>query len=169
MDTQSRDRAVLGAILIVLGVGLVALQLLEGFSEAVIFFLIGGVFVAGYLYRRAYGLLIPGCILLGLGLGSVGESAILSFGGFEELGIGVGFVAIYVIPLVYQGKSHWWPLIPGLILIVIGLSEGSLVFERLFSIGWPLILVFAGLLLLAGTFGLIGRKKQDDPETRQHE
>ena len=47
--------------------------------------------------------------------------------------------------------------------------EGSPVFERLLSIGWPLILVFAGLLLLAGTFGLIGRKKQDDPETVQHE
>jgi hypothetical protein len=159
MEEQRRGQLVLGGILIILGIGLLALQLMEGFGDAVILFLIGGLFVAGYLYRRAYGLLIPGCILLGLGLGKVGESTILAFGGFEQLGLGVGFVAIYVIDLVYTGASSWWPLIPGLILIVTGLAEGSATFERLISVGWPIIIIFIGLLSLAAAFGLTGRKK----------
>ena len=172
MNEQNRRQLTISAVLIVLGVGLFALQFLEGFSDAVILFLIGGVFVAGYLYSRAYGLLIPGCILLGLGLGVVGEGSFdveigagaevtMSFGDdtFVLLGLGVGFVAIYVIPLVCQGRSHWWPLIPWLILILVGLAVGNETFERLFEVGWPLVLVFIGLLILAGAFGLTGRKR----------
>jgi len=116
----------------------------------------------GYLFRRAYGLLIPGGILLGLGLGSVGESTFQSFGDIKGIGLGVGFVSIYVIHLIYVGKSHWWPLIPGLILIVTGFASASKDFDRLLSVGWPLILIFVGLLILAGAFGITGRKKEDD-------
>lgn len=162
MDDKSRSRVVLGAILIILGVGLFALQFFEGFTEAFYLFLIGGAFTAWYLYRRIYGVLIPGCIMLGLGLGTVGEEALLSFKGLEEIGLGVGFVALWVIPLIYEGKSIWWPLIPGAILIIVGLSEGSEAFDRLLDVGWPLIIVFIGLLLLAGAFGLFGRKKPEE-------
>jgi hypothetical protein len=171
MNEQKRRRLIIGATLIVLGVGLFALQFVEGLSDAVILLLIGGVFMAGYLYARAYGLLIPGCLLLGLGLGVVGANTFdfeigpgteVTMSGedtFELLGLGVGFVAIYVIPLVYQGRSHWWPLIPGLILILFGLAVESESFERLFEFGWPLVLTFIGLLLLAGAVGLTGRKR----------
>jgi hypothetical protein len=162
MDDKARGRVVLGGILIVLGIGLFLLQFFEGFGEAFYLFLIGGAFTAWYLYSRAYGLLIPGCILLGLGLGTVGEDAFMSFRGLEEIGLGVGFVALWVIPLIYEGKSIWWPLIPGVILIIVGLSEGNEAFERLFEVGWPLIIVFIGLSLLAGAFGLIGRKHSDE-------
>ena len=160
MDDRRHGRLFAGAILILLGLGLFALQFVEGLGAAVIFFLIGGAFVAGYLYRRAYGLLIPGCILLGIGLGSVGEESALAFGDMSSLGLGVGFVAIYVIALVYEGRSSWWPLIPGGILIVTGLASGNASMQRLLSVGWPLILVFVGLLILAGAFGLTGRKAE---------
>lgn len=162
MDEKRESSVITGAILILLGVGFFALQFTEGFGNAVIFFLIGGVFVVGYLFRRAYGLLIPGGILLGLGLGSVGESMFQSFGDIEGIGLGVGFVSIYVIHLIYAGKSHWWPLIPGFILIVTGFASASKDFEHLLSVGWPLILIFVGLLILAGAFGITGRKKKED-------
>ena len=162
MDDKRQSSIVIGAILILLGVGFFALQFMEGFGEAVIFFLIGGAFMVGYLFRRAYGLLIPGGILLGLGLGSVGESTFQSFGDIKGIGLGVGFVSIYVIQLIYVGKSHWWPLIPGGILIVTGFASASKDFERLLSVGWPLILIFVGLLILAGAFGITGRKKEGD-------
>lgn len=159
MTEQDRGRLIAGAVLIVIGLGLLALQFVEGLGESVMLFLIGGAFIAGYFYRRSYGLLIPGCILMGIGLGSVGESALIDIGGLSSVGLGVGFVAIYLIDLVYSGATHWWPLIPGGILIVQGLSEGSRTFERLFEVGWPLIIIFVGLLILAGAFGLTGQKK----------
>ncbi len=162
MDDKTRGRMVLGGILIVLGIGLFTLQFFEGFTEAFYLFLIGGAFTAWYLYSRSYGLLIPGCIMLGLALGTVGEEAFMSFKGLEEVGLGVGFVALWVIPLIYEGKSIWWPLIPGGILVIVGLSEGNAAFQRLFEVGWPLIIVFIGLLLLAAAFGLIGRKAPEE-------
>ena len=167
MNEPNRGQLVTGAILIVLGVGLFALQFAEGLSESVVLFLIGGLFVAGYLYSRAYGLLIPGCILIGLGLGMVGGGTLdsLDEAGEERLillGLGVGFVALYVIPLVYQRKNIWWPLIPAAVLIVVGIVQGNKDLEQLLEVAWPLIIVFIGLLILAGAFGIIGRKPAED-------
>ena len=158
MEERRQGRLFAGAILVLLGLGLFAVQFVEGFGEALILFLIGGAFVAGYLYRRAYGLLIPGCILIGIGLGSLGEGTVFGVGDLSSIGLGLGFIAIYVIALVYQGESHWWPLIPGGILVILGLAAGSKAFEQLLSVGWPLIIVFVGLVLLAGAFGVFGRQ-----------
>jgi hypothetical protein len=162
MDDPRQRNLATGAVLILLGVGLFALQILEGPGETVTLFLIGGLFIAGYLYRRAYGLLIPGGILLGIGLGSVGERAGLSFGDLGAIGLGIGFLSIYVIALVVQGHSPWWPLVPGLILVVTGLAQGSVTLDRLISIGWPLVLILAGLLVLAGAFGRRGQSNDEE-------
>lgn len=169
MTGRQDGRLVTGAILIVIGLGLLALQLVQGFGEAVLFFLIGGLFVAGYLYRRSYGLLIPGGILLGLGLGSIGEGALFEFGDFEEIGLGLGFIAIYVIALAYEGRTQWWPLIPGGILVITGLATGNEVLQHLLSVGWPLILVFVGLLFLASAFGLMRRRRGADEGAESQE
>lgn len=149
---------VIGSILILLGIGLLAVQLVGGFGDAVLFFLLGGAFIAGYLYRGAYGLLVPGGILLGIGLGELGQQTGLAFGDIEGIGLGIGFISIYVIALVYERSTHWWPLVPGLILIVLGVVEGNADLERLVEVGWPLILVLIGLILLAGAFGFTGRR-----------
>lgn len=167
MSEGTQKQIVTGAILVLIGLGILALQFLEGFGEAVIFFLIGGAFVAAYLYFRNYGLLVPGGILLGLGLGSIGEGSVFEFGDFGLIGLGIGFISIYVIAFVVEGSSHWWPLIPGVILIVTGLASGNADFERLLSLGWPLILIFIGLLVLAGAFGLTGRKREADRDERE--
>jgi hypothetical protein len=145
-------------VLIVLGLGLFAMQFVGTLGEAMILFIIGAAFVAGYFYRHAYGLLIPGCILLGIALGSVGEKS-LGIGEFSAIGLGIGFVAIYVIDLIYRGATHWWPLIPGLVLIATGAVQAFPNLERVFAVGWPLILVLVGLIILAGAFGLTGRKR----------
>jgi hypothetical protein len=166
MAGRQDGRLVTGAILIVLGIGLLALQFVQGFGEAVIFFLVGGLFVAGYLYRRAYGLLIPGGILLGLGLGSIGKGELFQFADFEAIGLGIGFISIYVIALAYEGRTQWWPLIPGGILVITGLATGNQVLQRLVEVGWPLILVFVGLLLLASAFGLMGRRARTEEESQ---
>ncbi|HEV8636968.1 MAG TPA: hypothetical protein VG370_22335 [Chloroflexota bacterium] len=151
------NRALAGAVLIVLGLGLFALQIVGGLGDAVVLFLIGGVFVFFYFARRVYGLLIPGCVLLGLGLGRVGEVAGFARGEVEGIGLGAGFLAIYLIDTIYRRRSHWWPLIPGLILTLGGIVRLSADAQRLLSVGWPILLILAGLVLLAGGLG-IGRR-----------
>jgi hypothetical protein len=41
----------------------------------------------------------------------------------------VGFIAIYVIAKLYERDSHWWPLIPGVILILIGVPKTAKIFR----------------------------------------
>jgi hypothetical protein len=152
-EGRSEKRVVAGALLIMVGIALFVLQFVEGFGQAVTFIALGGAFLLGYAYRPAYGLLIPACILLGLGIGSVGENLAAPLRNFSDFGLGIGFAAIYVIDRFQHGKSHWWPLIPGIILIINGLTSSSVAFGRLVSRGWPMILVIIGVLVLAGVFG----------------
>jgi hypothetical protein len=162
----NRRGVVAGAVLILLGLVFLADQLVGGFGDSAILFLIGGAFIAGYFFYRNYGLLIPGCILVGLAFGSVGEDTAFGIGDFSSVGLGLGFIAIYLIDLAYSGETHWWPLIPGAILVVTGLAQDNEAIENLFRVGWPLILVLIGLLILAGAFGLTGRRGRDDAEMR---
>lgn len=162
MDSKRRNNLILGAILVVLGIVLMAAKLLKDESDAVILLLIGGAFFAWYLQKRAYALLIPSCILLGLGLGRVVATAFNISGGMEEIGLGVGFCAIYIIDLALQKKASWWPLIPGGILITIGITEVSQAAEDLFAVGWPLIIIVIGAVVLLNSLGVFGRKPTDE-------
>jgi hypothetical protein len=154
---QGGNRSLAGAVLVVLGLGLFAIQLVGGMGDAAVLFLIGGLFVLAYFWRGVYGLLIPGCILLGLGLGRVGEQAGFAVGELEGIGLGVGFLAIYLIDSIYRERTHWWPLIPGVILAGGGIVRLSADLQRVLAVGWPLLLVLAGLLLLSGGLN-IGRR-----------
>jgi hypothetical protein len=159
VDQTTRRRITAGAILIVIGIALLALQLTKGWGEWIILLLIGGLFIAAYFFRRAYGLLIPGCILVGIGLGAIGNNTILGVGDFTQVGLGIGFIAIYVIDRIYRNPAtHWWPLIPGGILLLTGIGTLSGDLGRLIRDGWPLLLVLAGLLLIGAAFGLFGRR-----------
>lgn len=170
MENRSGGGIVAGVVLILLGMAFFAQQLIGGLGDSALLFLIAGAFVAGYFYKQAYGLLIPGCILVGLALGSIGEDTVFGIGDFSAVGLGLGFVAIYLIDLAYSGATHWWPLIPGGILVASGIAESSVTVQRLFAVGWPLVLVFVGLLILAGALGLTGREDSplpsEEPEAR---
>jgi len=104
MNVQRQNNVVVGVILILLGVGFLASQYVEGFGEAMIYFLIGGAFMIGYLFRRTDGLLIPAGILMGLGLGSIGESVFQSMSDIKQIGLGVGFMSIYFNPPDRNGE-----------------------------------------------------------------
>ena len=139
-----------GLALIVLGGVLLFLERLDsGAHGYLLFILIGGVFVAGYLYKRAFGLLIPGALLLGIGGGLVFED--LHSGPFVDgdnvaLGLGLGFVLIYVASLLYERQNRWWPLIPGGFLVIASLPEFVWVDDVLDF--WPVAVMAVGVLLL---------------------
>jgi hypothetical protein len=140
-----------GVILIAVGVTLFAVQLLH-LDGDVIVLVIGLVFAIAFAGTRRYGLLIPAGVLSGLGLGVVLEDSGVQ-GEPVVLGLGLGFLAIYVADLLSSGArapGRWWPLIPGAILIVIAGAESTFGPEgaRLIEQGWPIVLIAAGAWLL---------------------
>ncbi len=147
MNQQKRQQIYFGTALIVLGIALYFLRSFEGLGRSAIFFLVGGVFLAGYFYRREFGLLIPACLICGLGVGMLGEDAF--FRGYHAtlVGLGTGFVAITLIALLYQGRFHAWPLIPGVVLILLGIPDTDRLLHHALA-NWPLILVALGVLIL---------------------
>jgi hypothetical protein len=94
--------------------------------------------------------MILGGLAVGVGLQEYGYDP---NGGVVVLGLGLGFVAIYLIDVLVQNTARWWPLIPGGILSVVGatqLAEGTAAAQTLARL-WPLGLVAAGVLVLVGS------------------
>ena len=154
-----------GLALIALGGILLALERVDsGTHGHLLFILIGGVFVAAYLYRRAFGLLIPGGLLLGIGGGLAFED--LHSGPFGDgenvaLGLGLGFILIYVVSVLYERRNRWWPLIPGGLLVIASLPEFIWMEDVLEY--WPVAVIAVGVLLLFRT--VVAR--QTDGEARR--
>jgi hypothetical protein len=143
-ERQRRIHAALA--LIIVGAALFLLQVTRGPAEVVVFLVLGTAFLVGYFRSRAYGLLVAACILLGLGFGALGERSSIDFRSFSQFGLGLGFLCIFVIDTIYRGGAHWWPLIPGGILLVTSVGDTRAL--RLLVKGWPLILVLIGVVLL---------------------
>ena len=147
VSKPERQRKIHAAIaLIVVGAALFLLQVTRGPAEVIVFLVLGGAFLVGYFRSRSYGLLVAGCILLGLGLGALGERSSIDFRSFSQFGLGLGFLSIFVIDTIYRGGAHWWPLIPGGILLVTSIGDTRAL--RMLVEGWPLILVVIGIFLL---------------------
>src|SRR5690625_331435 len=118
-----RSRLVSGGLLIFLGLLFLAVNRLSVGPEIIVA-IIGSAFLVWFAYTQEYGLLIPGAILTGLGLGIVVEGVTDPEGGFVLLGLSSGFLSIYVVDRLMGNRQsgRWWPLIPGGILFVIGFS-----------------------------------------------
>jgi len=147
----NRARLIPGLILIVLGIVFLLMQYFE-FGPGLFLTLLGVVFLVPYGLTRSYGLLIPGCILAGIGIGLMFDRPPLITPVAVPLGLGLAFIAIYVVHLAMTRASHWWPLIPGSILVLVGIAEGIPQAQVFIEKGWPLILVLIGLLILGGQF-----------------
>jgi len=160
MDPKTKSKVATGLMLIVLGLALYGLQYLDDLGESVTLLLLGGMFIAAYMYTRTYLLLVFGGIVTGLGIGSLGERTVYIVGEFTQIGLGIGFILIYLIAMLYRGRSHWWPLIPGVVLLLLGFNAWRQFRLFMFSKGWPLILVVIGVLILLGTIGR-NRKKTE--------
>ena len=140
---NDRDRTLLALILIGAGVLFLfdQLNIFRGFGDLVLL-LVGGVFMYAYFNtRQGYriGFLIPGAILLGIGVGQVLENLPLAgtfINNITTVTMGLGFCLIWLFE-----RKHWWALIPGGILIFSGLASviGNL---------WPLALIAIGVYLI---------------------
>lgn len=140
-----------GVILIALGALFFVIQLTDVGGESVVA-VIGCAFLVAYAFTRQYGFLVPGGIMTGLGLGIVWQSqAMPEEGGVVVLGLGAGFLSIYVIDLlVRRASALWWPIVPGGILTTIGILIEADRIDMLAGLewGWPLVLIAIGAILL---------------------
>jgi len=155
---------VAGIILILLGLSISGLRIFMGFHENSFMLLLGGLFIAAYFYKDSYGLLIPGCIIVGLGLSSFKFGIFRYSSHFNTIGLGLGFIGIYVIDRINKGKTLWWPLIPGGILTLVGLSSSPFNLWKFFHIGWPVILIALGLWIIAKSTGIVKGKEGKEEE-----
>lgn len=118
--------------------------------------------IAGLLTREP-GWFIPGGILTGIGAGVAlvdGPLAQLipagllpgDEGGLFMLAFAGGWFLIVLTTALFTDETHWWPLIPGGIMLLIGLAAGfGSVFGTILSLlgrAWPIALIAAGLYIL---------------------
>lgn len=157
--TRRNGKMVAGAALIVLGLLALAAQFVQGdWLELLFLPALATVFLVWGVLARQVGLLIPGGILGGIALGAYlieGPLAGLeeaSSGGVFLLAFSLGWGLITLLSGLVTEKTHWWPLIPGGIMALIGagLLAGELgqMLLNLAGKAWPLALIAIGLYLL---------------------
>ncbi len=122
---------------------------------------LGAIFLVWGILTRNGGLIIPGGILSGIGWGVVALSSNLFAGSENEGGIflivfALGWFSITLLTAIFTDETHWWALIPGGIIGVVGLavSYGGVFMNVLDAAGkfWPLILIALGVWALIGAF-----------------
>ena len=156
MSDRRRRRTRIGFIMILIGLAFFLRPRFDFLDSEYILLLLGVVFLGAYLWQRRYGLMEPAGVLMGLGVGRLFDENLASFAEGTQLGLGLGFLAIYLVPLLYQRKSHWWPLIPGGVLILSAFEQTEKVARVLFEY-WPLALIVVGALLVV--VGWIDRER----------
>ena len=157
--TETRDRVILGIMLIAIGLLVFLSQVLDlPRIELLILPGLALIFLIWGLVAREIGLLIPGGILAGIAAGiylMTGPYA----GQIEDNQAGVfllafsaGWALISLLSLISKQGFQWWPLIPGGIIGLVGLAvmRGGAAMQLLEILGyaWPLILVAVGVYIL---------------------
>ncbi|MFQ5419520.1 MAG: hypothetical protein ACE5EY_04050 [Anaerolineae bacterium] len=157
---KDRNEWVMGAVLVLVGLVTLVGRFVEinGDFWGLLFLpaLGAGFLLWGVLSRKA-GLIIPGNILSGGGLGSFLVALPFADSGIDDGGIfmlafALGWVAITVLTAVFTKETHWWPLIPGGIMAVIGLGIlfGGVFLSILTFMGkiWPVFLILMGIFVI---------------------
>jgi hypothetical protein len=119
---------------------------------------LGLIFIVAGILTREDGWFIPGGILTGLGAGVAVVSSSWAArlpgdeGGWFLLVFAAGWALIPIMTAIFSDETHWWALIPG---GIIGLVGAAVLFGGVFTdvlewAGklWPLALIFVGVFVL---------------------
>jgi len=160
-DMERRGGLVGGLVLILIGVLWLAAQYTDVLGGWVVLVGLGVIFLLAYVANRQYGFLIPGCLLVGIGIPVYLIEKVPAFGdeahaGVAPLGLGLGFIAIWLIDLVMnrERRHGWWPLIPGVIVSTAGIAQLAQAEAWFQEIGrwWPVLLILLGLWILVARY-----------------
>lgn len=159
VSTDRRGTMVGGALLIAIGLLVLLAQNVQTETLGLLFLpALGGLFLIAGLVGRQEGFIIPGGILMGIGLGAIfTQNPALAAtetakGGVFFLGFALGWFLIPLLSKLFTRETQWWALIPGGIMFLIGgaLLLGGAAMNVLEFVGrwWPLILIAIGLLVI---------------------
>ena len=149
---EHRDHAAVtfGAVLVVVGAVLLGGRFSEVVAAGGPALWIGLGFLVWWAFSGNYGLLVPAGVLTGLGVGLMLAHADF-YGNPVALGLGVGFLAVYALDALRRhSRSSWWPLAPGVALVLIGLLQNTSGWDSLGDLGWPLFLIVVGIIIIGG-------------------
>ena len=159
VSSERRNAVVGGVVLVAIGLLVLVAQNVKTESLGLLFLpALGGIFLIAGIIGRQIGFLIPGGILIGIGVGAILEQNAMAAGngtvqgGAFLLGFAGGWFLITVLSKIFTSHTQWWPLIPGGIMALIGggLLLGGAALNVLEFAGrwWPLILVAVGLVII---------------------
>lgn len=142
-----------GLILVGIGVGLLLFQIVD--LAMYIPLLLGVIFLVAGIATRKAGLLVPGGIIGGVGLGVLSTLSAWFFptdsvesGAVFLLFFSLGWFSITLLSKIFTSETQTWALIPGAIMAVIGglilLGEQGLRVLEFAGRYWPVILVIIG-------------------------
>jgi hypothetical protein len=178
---KNRNQWVVGGLLIVIGLFFFLNEFFElpGLENLAIYFVLGlGLFFLAWgVITREAGLMIPGGILTGIGLGIVLVAGPFEYedgdlsGGVFMGAFALGWLLITIFTAVFSDKTQWWPLIPAAIMALI---SAALLVEGPFMVAldwlgklWPLALIIGGIAVLLGARKISAKdeKGSDQPES----
>ncbi len=158
MARKGQSQITGGVLLVTVGAVLLATRFVSVDAAPLWLFGLGLAFALLAVVRRAYGLLVAGLVLLGIGSGMVlGDAAVagLPKNAWMAFALGAGFVLIYLVDLLLGLRRHWWPLVPGGVLLAIGFARAVEIVQLIppaveiaVRQWWPAALVVIGLVLI---------------------
>ncbi len=167
MENKERRGALVGGlILVVMGIAALISQFVDtddGLWGMLIVLGLGLIFMAAGIVSREFGFLVPGGILTGIGTGIAllvgpwqGTFQAVDDGGLFLLAFAGGWFLITLMGLLVTHEFHWWPLIPGSIIGLVGLAImfGGVLWQVLewMNYLWPVALILLGAVILYRAF-----------------
>ncbi|MEO8287661.1 MAG: hypothetical protein ABI670_14630 [Chloroflexota bacterium] len=169
-DKAQEDRGWIAAVgLIAVGLVLLVAQFTNSsFTAMLVLPALALIFLAWGIAAHKSAFMIPAGIFIGLSLGTwlittdwiaanVNEE---TQGGIFLLAFAAGWASITILSWLFTSDLHWWPLIPGGIMAIVGgaLLIGGNALQALVWLGyaWPIALVAAGIFLLLRRSGING-------------
>lgn len=154
-DSRRRGFPLLGVLLVLIGVGLLLQYVFPAVGIGTLILLaIGLAFLAAWLIGRSWFSMVPGYLVLALGVGELIEDlgvfkpAHQDVPGLGSTALAIGFLAIFVTARL-SGRRWTWPILAAAVFGLIGLAQLS-TFVALPEFGAvvPVLIIVLGVFVL---------------------
>jgi hypothetical protein len=154
-DGRRRGFPLLGVLLVLIGVGLLIQYAIPQVSVGTLILLaIGVAFIAAWLIGRSWFSMVPGFLVLALGVAELLEDLAIfkpaheSVPGLSGTALAIGFLLIWIVARV-GGRRWMWPLWAAAIFGLIGVAQlSTFVVLPQFAAVVPVLIIVLGVLVL---------------------